>query len=71
MPPLMVSIILETSTTSMGTLSPYANPTFLAQLMRVVIERMSGALDPTAPARPTVPIVATTMNNVITLEQIV
>jgi hypothetical protein len=28
-------------------------------------------LDPTAPARPTVPIVATTMNNVITLEQIV
>jgi len=55
----------------MGTLSPYANPTFLAQLMRVVIERMSGALDPTAPARPTVPMVTTTINNVITLEQIV
>lgn len=67
----MVFIILETSTTSMGAPSPYVNPIFLAQLMRVVIERMPGTLDPTAPARPTVPMVATTINNVITLEQIV
>jgi len=36
--------------------------------MRLVIEGMSGALDPTTPAKPTVPMVATTMDNVITLE---
>jgi hypothetical protein len=51
--------------------APYTDPIFLAQVVRAVIESMSGTTVPVAPAPPPAPITLVSSDNITVLVRIV
>jgi len=51
----------------MATSIPFIDPAFLAQVVRAVIESMSGTIAPVAPAPPTAPVTPVSLDNIVVL----
>ena len=51
----------------MATPIPFIDPAFLAQVVRSVIESMSGTIAPVAPAPPTAPVTPVSLDNIVVL----